>query len=155
LQPGAEREPFLAAWGFTIEGRRVLLHMIAGAKEDAETVTAFFEAMKRRGLNDPLLVTSAEIFAKRSQYFLQFFERFACKFGARLAAARGERATTSAAANRGPKTRRTAVPATPIALNETYPEDSAATVVIASGMQLTSVRTCFSLAFAPRREHAQ
>jgi putative transposase len=27
-------------------------------KEDAETVTAFFEDMKRRGLNDPLLVTS-------------------------------------------------------------------------------------------------
>jgi len=36
----------------------VLLHMMAGSKEDAETVTAFFEDMKRRGLNDPLLVTS-------------------------------------------------------------------------------------------------
>ena len=48
----------LAAWGFTIEGRRVLLHMMAGSKEDAETVTAFFENMKMRGLNDPLLVTS-------------------------------------------------------------------------------------------------
>ena len=44
--------------GFTIEGRRVLLHMMAGSKEDTETVTAFFEDMKRRGLNDPLLVTS-------------------------------------------------------------------------------------------------
>jgi hypothetical protein len=54
LRPG---EPVLAAWGFTIEGRRVLLHMMAGSKEDAETVTAFFEDMKRRGLNDPLLVT--------------------------------------------------------------------------------------------------
>jgi Transposase, Mutator family len=32
--------------------------MMAGSKEDAETVTAFFEDMKRRGLNDPLLVTS-------------------------------------------------------------------------------------------------
>src|SRR5207245_6157030 len=40
------------------EGRRVLLHMMAGSKEDAETVTAFFEDMKMRGLNDPLLVTS-------------------------------------------------------------------------------------------------
>jgi putative transposase len=56
LRPGAKREPVLAAWGFTIEGRRVLLHMMAGSKEDAETVTAFFEDMKRRGLNDPLLV---------------------------------------------------------------------------------------------------
>jgi putative transposase len=58
LRPGAKREPVLAAWGFTIEGRRVLLHMMMGSKEDAETVTAFFEDMKRRGLNDPLLVTS-------------------------------------------------------------------------------------------------
>ena len=58
LRPGAKREPVLAAWGFTIEGRRVLLHMMAGSKEDAETVTAFFEDMKRRDLNDPLLVTS-------------------------------------------------------------------------------------------------
>jgi hypothetical protein len=36
----------------------VCLHMMAGSKEDAETVTAFFKDMKRRGLNDPLLVTS-------------------------------------------------------------------------------------------------
>jgi len=53
-----KREPVLAAWGFTIDGRRVLLHMMTGSKEDAETMTAFFEDMKRRGLNDPLLVTS-------------------------------------------------------------------------------------------------
>ena len=58
LRPGAKREPVLAAWGFTVEGRRVLLHLMAGSKEDTETVTAFFEDMKRRGLNDPLLVTS-------------------------------------------------------------------------------------------------
>src|SRR5215831_7882667 len=32
--------------------------MMAGSKEDAETVTAFFEDMKRRGLRDPLLVIS-------------------------------------------------------------------------------------------------
>jgi putative transposase len=53
LRPGAKREPVLAAWGFTLEGRRVLLHLMAGSKEDAETVTAFFEDMKGRGLNDP------------------------------------------------------------------------------------------------------
>ena len=58
LRPGAKREPVLVARGFTVEGRRVLLHLMAGSKEDAETVTAFFEDMKRRGLNDPLLVTS-------------------------------------------------------------------------------------------------
>jgi hypothetical protein len=39
-------------------GRRVLLHMMTGSKEDAETVTVFFEDMKRRGLTDPLLVIS-------------------------------------------------------------------------------------------------
>ena len=31
---------------------------MAGSKEDAETVIAFFEDMKMRGLNKPLLVTS-------------------------------------------------------------------------------------------------
>jgi len=48
LRPGAKREPVLAAWGYTVEGRRVLLHLMAGSKEDAETVTAFFEAIKMR-----------------------------------------------------------------------------------------------------------
>jgi hypothetical protein len=52
LRPGGKREPVLAAWGYTIEGRRTLLHLMAGSKEDAETVTAFFEDMKMRGLND-------------------------------------------------------------------------------------------------------
>ena len=33
----------------------MLLHVIAGSKEDDETVTAFFENMKLRGLNDPPL----------------------------------------------------------------------------------------------------
>ena len=36
LRPGGKREPVLAAWGFTIEGRRVLLHMMAGSKGNAE-----------------------------------------------------------------------------------------------------------------------
>jgi putative transposase len=57
LRPGAKREPVLAAWGYTVD-RRVLLHLMAGSKEDAETVTTFFEGMKMRGLNEPLLVTS-------------------------------------------------------------------------------------------------
>jgi hypothetical protein len=41
-----KREQVLAAWGFTIEDRRLLLHMMAGSKEDAETLTVFFEDMK-------------------------------------------------------------------------------------------------------------
>jgi hypothetical protein len=38
LRPDGKREPVLAAWGFTIEGRRVLLHMMAGSKEDADII---------------------------------------------------------------------------------------------------------------------
>ena len=31
---------------------------MAGSKEDSETVTAFFQDMRARGLGDPLLVVS-------------------------------------------------------------------------------------------------
>jgi len=58
IRPGQKREPVLAAWGFTSEGRKVLLHLMAGSKEDAETVSAFFQDMRSRGLGDPLLVAS-------------------------------------------------------------------------------------------------
>jgi len=58
IRPGQRREPVLAAWGFTGEGKRVLLHLMAGSKEDAETVSAFFQDMRGRGLGDPLLVAS-------------------------------------------------------------------------------------------------
>ncbi len=58
LRPGQKREPVLAAWGFTFDGRKVLLHLMAGSKEDGETVSAFFQDMRARGLGDPLLVTS-------------------------------------------------------------------------------------------------
>lgn len=58
IRPGQRREPVLAAWGFTAQGRKVLLHLMAGSKEDAETVSAFFQDMRARGLGDPLLVVS-------------------------------------------------------------------------------------------------
>jgi putative transposase len=58
IRPGQKREPVLAAWGFTCDGRKVLLHLMAGSKEDAETVSAFFQDMRARGLGDPLLVVS-------------------------------------------------------------------------------------------------
>ena len=58
IRPGQKREPVLAAWGFTTEGGKVLLHLMAGSKEDSETVTAFFQDMRSRGLGDPLLVVS-------------------------------------------------------------------------------------------------
>ena len=58
IRPGQRREPVLAAWGFTYDGRKVLLHLMAGSKEDAETVSAFFQDMRARGLGEPLLVVS-------------------------------------------------------------------------------------------------
>ena len=58
IRPGQRREPVLAAWGFTFDGRKVLLHLMAGSKEDAETVLAFFQDMRARGLGEPLLVVS-------------------------------------------------------------------------------------------------
>ena len=58
IRPGQRREPVLAAWGFTAGGAKVLLHLMAGSKEDAETVSAFFQDMRGRGLGDPLLVVS-------------------------------------------------------------------------------------------------
>ena len=58
IRPGQRREPVMAAWGFTATGPRALLHLMAGSKEDAETVSAFFQDMRARGLGDPLLAVS-------------------------------------------------------------------------------------------------
>jgi putative transposase len=58
LRPGQPREPVLAAWGIARDGRKVLLHLMAGSREDVETVRAFFQDMRARGLNDPLLVVT-------------------------------------------------------------------------------------------------
>ena len=48
----------LAAWGIGVDGRKVLLALMAGSKEDVETVRAFFQDLRARGLGDPLLVVS-------------------------------------------------------------------------------------------------
>jgi hypothetical protein len=70
IRPGQRREPVLAAWGVTFDGRKVLLHLMAGSKEDAETVSAFFQDLRARGLGDPLLVVSdgAPVSSKRSRF---------------------------------------------------------------------------------------
>src|SRR5213076_1660591 len=54
LRAGQAREPVLAAWGIGEEGGKVLLHLMAGSKEDTETVQALFQDMRGRGLGDPL-----------------------------------------------------------------------------------------------------
>jgi transposase-like protein len=58
LRAGRPREAVLAAWGIGEDGRKVLLHLMAGSKEDTETVRAFFQDMRARGLGDPILVVS-------------------------------------------------------------------------------------------------
>ncbi|HEY1863295.1 MAG TPA: IS256 family transposase [Roseiarcus sp.] len=58
LRPGQRREAVLAAWGIGADGRKVLLALMAGSKEDVETVRAFFQDLRARGLGDPLLVVS-------------------------------------------------------------------------------------------------
>ena len=48
----------MAAWGFTAAGRRVRMHLVAGSKEYAATVSSFFQDMRARGLGDPFQVVS-------------------------------------------------------------------------------------------------
>ncbi|PYO54527.1 MAG: hypothetical protein DMD84_02400 [Candidatus Rokuibacteriota bacterium] len=55
---GLPREAVLCAWGITEDGRKVLLHLAPGTKEDTASCTAFFEDLKRRGLADPLLAVT-------------------------------------------------------------------------------------------------
>jgi putative transposase len=56
LHAGMPREAVLCAWGITVDGHKVLLHL--GTKEDTASCTAFFEDLKRRGLPDPLLAVT-------------------------------------------------------------------------------------------------
>ena len=58
LHAGLPREAVLCAWGITEDGRKVLLHLAPGTKEDTASCTGFFEDLKRRGLADPLLVVT-------------------------------------------------------------------------------------------------
>lgn len=58
LNPGDRREAVLCAWGIDVEGNKHLLHLSPGTKEDTASCKAFIQDMKRRGLCDPLLVTS-------------------------------------------------------------------------------------------------
>ena len=58
LHGGQRREAVLCAWGITVEGQKVLLHLSPGTKEDTESCRAFFQDLKRRGLVDPLLVAT-------------------------------------------------------------------------------------------------
>jgi len=58
LNPGERRQAVLCAWGIDVEGNKHLLHLAPGTKEDAVSCREFIQDMKRRGLCDPLLVTT-------------------------------------------------------------------------------------------------
>jgi transposase-like protein len=58
LHLGQPREAVLAAWGILADGKKALLHLAPGTKEDTASCREFFQEMRRRGLPDPLLVAS-------------------------------------------------------------------------------------------------
>jgi putative transposase len=58
LRPGQPREAVLCAWAIDADGKKLLLALAPGTKEDTESCRAFFEDLRRRGLGDPLLVVT-------------------------------------------------------------------------------------------------
>jgi transposase-like protein len=62
LRPGLQREAVIAAWGIGRTGAKVLLGLMAGSKEDTETMrvrrSGSLHDLRSRGLGDPLLVAS-------------------------------------------------------------------------------------------------
>jgi transposase-like protein len=58
LHLGQPREAVLAAWGILVDGKKALLHLAPGTKEDTASCREFFQDLRRRGLPDPLLVAS-------------------------------------------------------------------------------------------------
>jgi putative transposase len=58
LHLGQPREAVMAAWGILEDGKKVLLHLAPGTKEDTASCKEFLQDLRRRGLPDPLLVAS-------------------------------------------------------------------------------------------------
>jgi putative transposase len=58
LSPGVRREAVLCAWAITWEGKKILVHLSPGTKESTDCCRDFIEDMRRRGLGDPVLVTT-------------------------------------------------------------------------------------------------
>ena len=58
LHLGQPREAVLVAWGILADGKKALLHLAPGTKEDTASCREFFQDMHRRGLPNPLLVAS-------------------------------------------------------------------------------------------------
>ena len=58
LHPGQRKDAVLCGWGIDFDGKKHLLALTPGTKEDTASVGEFIQDMKRRGLKDPLLVTT-------------------------------------------------------------------------------------------------
>jgi transposase-like protein len=58
LHLGHPREAVLAAWAILADGKKALLHLAPGTKEDTASCKEFFQDLRRRGLPDPLLAVS-------------------------------------------------------------------------------------------------
>lgn len=55
LHLGQPREAVLCAWAILEDGKKALLHLAPGTKEDTVSCREFFRDLKARGLNDPIL----------------------------------------------------------------------------------------------------
>jgi transposase-like protein len=58
LHLGQPREAVLAAWGILADGKKALLHLAPGTREDTASCKEFFQDLRRRGLPDPFLAVS-------------------------------------------------------------------------------------------------
>ncbi len=58
VRPDGPKEGVLVAWGFTLDGERVLLDVCLGQRERAEDWLDLGQGLIRRGLRSPLLVVS-------------------------------------------------------------------------------------------------
>jgi len=55
LHLGQPREAVLAGWAILEDGKKALLHLAPGSKEDTVSCREFFRDLKARGLSDPIL----------------------------------------------------------------------------------------------------
>ena len=58
VRPDGPKEGVLVAWGFTLDGERVLLDVCLGQRERVEDWTDLGQGLIRRGLRSPLLVVT-------------------------------------------------------------------------------------------------
>lgn len=58
LHPGQKKAAVLCAWGVDLQGKKHLLSLTPGTKEDTASVVEFLQDLKRRGLRDPLLTST-------------------------------------------------------------------------------------------------